>query len=339
MDALRTKLWNPDIKLASLNRQELAHLAMASILAGVFFLTFQYFGNSQEVDSVWGRSAFHWLTFRWSAGSVSLGNGDYSHGFLVPAFSLLVLWLKRNDLQNVPKKPARIFLVFIAGALLLHYLGLKTQQTRISLFGMIGLLWSIPGYLYGWKLAWMILFPCAFLIFGIPMEVFENMTLPLRFINAEVAVSALQSIGIEVQRVGTAIFGPPFDASAELKLDVADACSGLRSITAMTALSAGYGYLVMKTFWSKWLIFLSSVPLAMAGNMFRIVAIGVIAEAFGTDVAAGVIHDYSGFLVFGMAIALMVALSTLLNTLDARILTRFHKPVPAPPCPNAPASI
>lgn len=337
MDLLQKKIWNPDIRLAALRKEELVNLFMAAALAGVFFLTFHYFGNSQEIHGAWGRSAFRWLTFRWSMGSVSLGNGDYSHGYLIPAFSLMVLWLKRHEIQRAPKKAAPIFLLFIFGSLLLHYLGLKTQQTRISLFGMIGLLWSIPGYFYGWKLAWLILFPCAFLIFGIPLELFENMTLPLRFINTEVAVAALQGLGIEVRQVGTAIYGPPFDATAELKLDVADACSGIRSITAMTALAAGYGYLVMKTFWSKWLIFLSSIPLAMVGNMFRIIAIGIIAEAFGTDVAAGVIHDYSGFLVFGMAIALMVALSTLLNRLDIHLLARFsHR---NPKCPTASASI
>lgn len=312
------------------------NLTFAAGLMGLFFLMFHYFGNSQETHAAWGRSAFRWLTFRWSMGSVSLGNGDYSHGYLIPAFSLLVLWMKRHAIQSVPKKAASIFLLAILGSLLLHYLGLKTQQTRVSLFGMIGLLWSIPAYLYGWKLAGLILFPCAFLIFGIPLELFENMTLPLRFINTEVAVSALQSLGIEVRQVGTAIYGPPFDATAELKLDVADACSGIRSITAMTALAAGYGYLMMKTFWSKWLIFLSSIPLAMVGNMFRIIAIGVIAEAFGTDVAAGVIHDYSGFLVFGMAIALMVALSSLLNRLDNKILASFN-PSPSS-CPHATAN-
>lgn len=337
MDRLRLKVWNPDLRLAALHKGELLNLIMAASLIGLFFLTFHYFGNSQEIHGVWRRSAFHWLTFRWSIGSVSLGNGDYSHGYLIPAFSIVTLWLKRHELQSVPKKAAPIFLVVIIGSLILHYLGLKTQQTRISLFGMIGLLWGIPAYLYGWKLAGLILFPCAFLIFGIPLELFENMTLPLRFINTEVAVSALQGLGIEVRQVGTAIYGPPFDASAELKLDVADACSGIRSITAMTALAAGYGYLVMKTLWSKWLIFLSSIPLAMIGNMFRIIAIGIIAEAFGTDVAAGVIHDYSGFLVFGMAIALMVALSTLLNRLDERLLLRFQRK--APSCPDASANI
>jgi exosortase len=337
MDALRSKLVTPDLKLAALRKDELMNLLMGAGLIGIFFLTFHYFGNSQETYGAWGRSAFHWLTFRWSMGSVSLGNGDYSHGYLIPAFSVLVLWRKRHEIQAAPKKAAPIFLAAIVASLLLHYLGLKTQQTRISLFGMIGLLWSIPGYLYGWKLAWLILFPCAFLIFGIPLELFENMTLPLRFINTEVAVSALQGLGIEVRQVGTAIYGPPYDATAELKLDVADACSGIRSITAMTALAAGYGYLVMNTLWSKWLIFLSSIPLAMAGNMFRIIAIGIIAEAFGTDVAAGVIHDYSGFLVFGMAIALMVALSTFLNRIDSRVLPRYIKKVPS--CPNASASI
>lgn len=312
MDATKPPFWNEDYRLARISRAELLRVALAALLITTGFGMFHFLGNTADVG-LFSRSALVWMVLRWQDSGISMGNGDYSHGFLVPVFCLWVVWRMRHDLADAPKRVFAPALVFVAGALLFHYLGVKTQQTRISLIGMIGLLWSVPFYFYGWQVAKRLLFPCAFLIFAVPLNFLDNLTFPLRLVNTRAAVATLQGLGVDVRQVGTAMFGPPYDATAELKLDVADPCSGIRSLTAMMALSAGYGYLVMKGFVRKWLIFLSSVPLAMAGNIFRITAIGIIAEAFGTDVAAGVIHDYSGFLVFGMAIALMVGLGALLN--------------------------
>ncbi len=171
--------------------------------------------------------------------------------------------------------------------------------------------------MYGWQVAKRLIFPCSFLIFAVPLNFLENLTFPLRIVNTQVAVSVLQSIGLDVKQVGSAIYGPPYNATATLKLDVADPCSGIRSLTAMLALTAIYGYLVLPGLWRKWALFLCAIPLAMAGNIFRIVSITIMAEAINTELATGLPHDYAGFIVFGFAIALMVGLSI--------ILQRTHK--------------
>lgn len=312
MDTLQHDIWHDRLRLARLNPDDLRRGITASLLFAAGFALFHFMGNTADVDT-WGRSALVWMVHRWQDSGISMGSGDYSHGFLVPIASLWVLWRIREDILRAPKRVFGPALLLVAASLFLHYLGVKTQQTRLSLISMIGLLWSVPFYFYGWQVAKRLLFPCAFLIFAVPLNFLENLTFPLRLVNTRVAVATLQGLGVEVRQVGTAILGPPFDATAELQLDVADPCSGIRSLTAMVALTAIYGYVVMRGLVRKWLLFLCAVPLAMAGNMFRITAIGIIAEAFGSDVAAGVIHDYSGFLVFGMAISLMVALSAFFN--------------------------
>ena len=324
MDLHPQEIWNDRYRLARLRPEDWRHLALASGMIAFLFAMFHFMGNTADAGR-YGRSALAWMVQRWQDSGISMGQGDYSHGFLVPIASLYVLWRVRFDLLHAPKRVSGLGLACVAGALLLHYLGVKTQQTRISLVALIGLIWSIPFYFYGWQVAKRTLFPCAFLIFAVPLNFLDNLTFPLRMVNTQVAVATLQGLGVEVRQVGSAILGPPFDASAELKLDVADPCSGIRSLTAMMALTAIYGYLIMKGPIRKWLLFLSSIPLAMIGNMFRITAIGIIAEAFGTDVAAGLIHDYSGFLVFGMAIALMVGLSFLLNLELRDTLSRCKK--------------
>ncbi|MCC5849224.1 MAG: exosortase/archaeosortase family protein [Verrucomicrobia bacterium] len=324
MDHPLPEIWNDQRRLARLKPDDWRQIGLASLLIAFGFSLFHFMGNTADAGR-WGRSALVWMVQRWNDSGIAMGQGDYSHGFLVPVASLYVVWMNRFELLKAPKRVCGLGLVFIAGALLLHYLGVKTQQTRVSLVAMIGLLWSVPFYFYGWQVGKRLLFPCAFMIFAVPLNFLDNLTFPLRMVNTRAAVATLQGLGVEVRQVGTAIFGPPFDATAELKLDVADPCSGIRSLTAMMALTAIYGYMVMKSPLRKWILFLCAIPLAMVGNMFRITAIGIIAEAFGTDVAAGVIHDYSGFLVFGMAIALMVGLSFFLNLDFKEALFRWKK--------------
>lgn len=305
-------IWKARYSLTTLSRKDLFFLFLTSCLFTLGFALFHVMANvptySKEVESV-----LVWLVNRWNDVGISMGSGDYSHGFLVPLAALYVVWLQRDELLLAPKKSSTTGLVFVCLALLGHYFGVKSQLARVSIVALIGLCWSIPFYMYGWQVAKRLLFPCSFLLFAVPLNFLEGLSFPLRIINTNVSVNVLQFLGLDVKQVGTAIYGPPYNASATLKLDVADPCSGIRSLTAMMALTAIYGYLVMKSLWRKWALFLAAVPLAMAGNIFRIVSIGIMAEAINTNIATGLPHDYAGFIVFGCAIALMVGLSIFLN--------------------------
>ncbi len=311
------RIWNPRYPLIRLEMRDFYRLGMVSVLITIGFVMFHFMGSIQ----LSGRSALVWLVNRWGDQGISMGSGDYSHGFLVPIASLYVIWIQRDHLIRAPKKSSMIGLAFVCLSLLGHYVGVKSELTRLSILSLIGLCWSIPYYLFGWQVAKRLIFPCSFLIFAVPLNFLENLTFPLRIVNTRVSVSVLQSIGLDVKQVGSAIYGPPYNATASLKLDVADPCSGIRSLTAMLALTAIYGYLVLPGLWRKWVLFLCAIPLAMAGNIFRIVSITILAEAINTELATGLPHDYAGFIVFGFAIALMVGLSM--------ILQRTHKPEPA----------
>lgn len=308
------RIWNPRYPLTQLEKRDVYRLGMVSCLVTFGFVMFHFMGSIQ----LSGRSALVWLVDRWGDSGISMGSGDYSHGFLVPIASLYVTWMQRDALIRAPKKSSRIGLALVCLSLLGHYMGVKSELTRLSILALIGLCWSIPYYLFGWQVAKRLIFPCSFLIFAVPLNFLDNLTFPLRIVNTRVSVSVLQSIGLDVKQVGSAIYGPPYNATATLKLDVADPCSGIRSLTAMLALTAIYGYLVLPGLWRKWVLFLCAIPLAMAGNIFRIVSITIMAEAINTEIATGLPHDYAGFIVFGFAIALMVGL--------CMILQRTYKP-------------
>lgn len=316
-----SRIWKSRYPLTVLNRGDWMRLFVSSLLFTFGFTLFHLMGSVPHLGP-WGRSVLVWLGNRWNDQGISLGSGDYSHGFLVPIAALYAVWIQRDELIRAPKKISTLGLFLVCLALAGHYLGVKTQHARLSLLSLMGLCWSAPFYLFGWQVAKRLIFPCSFLIFAVPLNFLEGLTYPLRKMNTLVSVIILQFLGLDVKQVGTAIYGPPFDASASFKLEVADPCSGIRSLTAMMALTAIYGYLVLPGLWRKWVLFLASIPLAMAGNVFRIVSIGILVQALNTNAATGLPHDYAGFIVFGFAIALMVGLSLFLKRIPGRKETK-----------------
>ena len=134
------------------------------------------------------------------------------------------------------------------------------------------------------------------------------------------ATALLNIIGIEAHRSGTAIYSA---AGGGFSFDVADPCSGLRSLLAMTALTAGYAYFTQKTLFKKWILFLACIPLAIASNVARVITVALVAEALGDKVALGLYHDYSTYIVFSVAVGFMIGIGVLLNTDFVRVGKRL----------------
>ncbi len=160
------------------------------------------------------------------------------------------------------------------------------------------------------KVAKLLIFPCAYLIFCIPLNFLDTISFPLRIFAAGASTALLNGLGIEAERTGSAIFS---GAGGGFNFDVADPCSGIRSLLAMTALTAVYAYFTQKTLLKKWILFLCAIPLAIIGNIARIATIALVAQAFGERIALTLYHDYSTYVVFSVAIAVMVAIGTALN--------------------------
>ena len=311
------RIWNERWRLAALGEVDYLRAGLASLMVGLIFFIFHFQGNTVEIN-MFGRSALLWMTERWQD-SISYG-GDYSHGWLIPFVSIYIIWLKRNDLAQAPKAVSRIGLALVVTALLIHWLGAKAQQTRLSLFGLALLIWAIPYYFYGWRVAKILMFPCAYLLFCIPLNFLDSLTFPLRILATIISTALLNGLGIAAERAGSAIYSM---AAGGFSFDVADPCSGIKSLLAMTALTAVYAYFTQKVWWKKWLLFLSSIPLAIVGNIARITTVAVVAEAFGEKLALGLYHDYSGYVVFSVAIGLMIGVGALLNLNLAEMRERW----------------
>ena len=274
-----------------------------AIIAGIFFL-FGVDGNNEE-PLMQGRSAVVWMLGRWNWAAT-----DMSHGWIIPLVSLYMVWRRMAELRDSPKTVSIVGFVVIVSALLVYLMGLRIQQTALVLMSLIGLLWGITFALYGRTVARILLFPCGYLIFCIPMTFMDYLTFPLRFISATVSVTLLNGLGISVTQLGTAIH---VNTGKGFALDVAHPCSGLRYLLAMVALTTAYAYFTQSSAIKRGILSLASVPLAMAGNIARITLIAIVGVLFGETFAVGFYHDYSGYVVFAVATMLMLGLGAFLN--------------------------
>lgn len=243
---------------------------------------------------------------------------DMAHGWLVLPFSAWIIWTQRKQYHECASAPSWVGMVWSIFFILLDWLGGRGSQFRIEQLAFAGLVWSIPYAFWGKAVGRLMVFPAAFLLFAVPISSYlDFFTIRLRLISSSVATGTLNGIGIPVERSGTALFSRA--PGAEFNVDVADPCSGIRSLFALMAISAGYAYLVQKTLFRKWILFFCSLPIAVFGNTIRIMSICLMATWFGQEVATGYYHDYSGYITFLVGLSLLFGASNLLTKYGERL--------------------
>ena len=300
--AQKLKAWQSGLRWSRLSGAAQLEIGFWAVVAGMLFFLFHLHGNSQEIAAC-RRSLFLWLRSRWV--------GDYAYCMFLPLASLAAVWMRRREIISAPKRADWRGAPVVAFALVLHWIGVLAQQPRISMAGLIVLLWGLPFLLYGFALARRLIFPCGYLFLAIPLNFIDSMTAPLRLFATAASATILNGFGLHVQRAGAGLFSAAGNA---FSFNVAPECSGLRSLLAMTALMAFYAWYSQKTLVKKWALFLFSVPVAVVANICRIILVVVVAAFFGQERAMGLWHDYSGYPIFLISIALMLVLDRLFNT-------------------------
>ena len=293
-----------DERIAKRQSSGIRDAAWVGVCLALAAAMFHYYGNSSAVE-LESRSIFTWVKIQWMK-----SGSDFSHGWIMPLFSLGVVWWRRRRLAACPKRVDNRGLLIVVGSLLAHWAAYRAQQPRISLAAVVGVAWGIPFYLSGPAVARQLAFPAAYLLLCFTSSLLFYATFPLRLISTVMATHLLNGFAIEAVRRGTAIF---LVGETPLQLDVADPCSGLRSLFVITALAAPYAYFTMRTRLGKVLLFMLSIPLAMLANTLRIFTIAVVARAAGIDLAAKLYHDFSGYLLFVIAVVLLTSTGAALN--------------------------
>jgi exosortase len=179
------------------------------------------------------------------------------------------------------------------------------QQPRLSILAFFAGVYALMGLAWGWPWLRASFFPFILFVFCIPVgSLAESITFPLRMAVTSISVGISHHVlGIDVIREGSRIFAPDHS----FIYDVAPACSGIRSLISLLALTTIYGFVQFQSAWKRILMVVIALPLALAGNVVRITSVIIAAEAFGQDVGARV-HDSAGFVTFLVAIVCVVAL-------------------------------
>jgi exosortase len=226
---------------------------------------------------------------------------NFSHGFFVPLFSAFVLWQDRSRIASLPVIPSSWGLLIVAGALCVLILGVMGAELFLSRVSLLLLIAGLVIFFLGWNYFRAVLFPWAFLILMIPIPaiIFNQITFPLQLLASKVAAMLLPLFGVPVLREGNVISLPA------LVLEVAEACSGIRSLLSLTTLTIIYGYLMEPRNSVRVGLALASLPIAVAANSLRIVGTGLLVQYWDPEKAEGFFHLFSGWLIFVISLLML----------------------------------
>ncbi len=232
-----------------------------------------------------------------------LNDPNFSHGFIVPLFSAFLLWQKRAQLSAIPPRPSWFGLVVIAGAMGMLLVGIFGAELFLSRSSLLFLLAGLVIYFLGWAHFRAVLFPWLFLFLMIPIPaiLFNQVTLPLQLLASWLATALLQGVGVPALREGNII------QLSAMPLEVADACSGIRSLMSLATLAIIYGYFLETGLLPRIALIIAAVPIAVAANGFRIVGTGLLVEHWDPQKALGFFHEFSGWVVFVLSMLSLLA--------------------------------
>ncbi|MGA8761459.1 MAG: exosortase, partial [Candidatus Sulfotelmatobacter sp.] len=199
---------------------------------------------------------------------------NFSHGFFVPLFSAFVIWQERAQLARLSLQPSWWGLFYLAFALCLLVVGQMGAELFLSRFSLVLALGSLTVLFLGWPFFRAILFPWAFLLLMIPIPaiVFNQITFPLQLLASRLASGTLALLGVPVLREGNVLI------LSTMALEVAEACSGIRSLMSLATLAIIYGYLMERRVATRLLLALAALPIAVVANSLRIVGTGLLVQ-------------------------------------------------------------
>ena len=237
------------------------------------------------------------LVDRWSR------QEEYSHGFLIPLVAAWMLWSRRDAVIASVGKPswAGPAVIFVAAIMLI--IGELSAFFLLLQLGFVVALLGIVLSVGGTSLLKVTFIPIAFLVFAIPLPYFidSELSFRLQLISSELGVFFIRLFGVPVYLTGNVI------DLGNYKLQVVEACSGLRYLYPLLSLGFLAAYLFQAPFWQRALVFLSAIPITIVMNSFRIGVVGLLVDRWGTAQAEGVLHFFEGWVIFIACAAILAA--------------------------------
>jgi exosortase len=243
---------------------------------------------------------------------------NYSHGFLIVPLALYLTWERRERFLGQAAKPSLVGLVVVLASLLVLAAGVLGSELFLTRISLVGSLVGAVLFLQGWGRLRVLAFPLVFLLLMIPLPaiIFNQIAFPLQLLASRVGEQTLTSLDIPVLREGNVLI------LATTTLEVAEACSGIRSLVSLLTLGIMFGYFADSRQWVRLAIAFSTIPVAIAANGLRVAGTGIAAHQFGPEAAEGFFHTFSGWLVFIAAFAMMLALQRLIVRFSPAVRVR-----------------
>ena len=263
-------------------------LVAAALVAGAIVVTY------------W--SVIRGLVDAWST------DDNYSHGFFIVPLAGYFAWERRHRLAQMPLRPSAAGLVIVAGSLFLLVAGILGAELFLSRVSLVGVIAGSILFLHGWPRLRVLLFPLAFMLLMIPLPalIFNKIAFPLQLLASHVGEYGVRAADIPILREGNVLI------LANATLEVAEACSGIRSLISLFTLGIVFGYFADSRAWVRTVIALSAVPVAILANGLRVASAGWAAHYMGQAGVEGLFHEFSGWAVFIVAFLMMLALQRLL---------------------------
>ena len=251
------------------------------------------------------------LVRQWSS------DDNYSHGFFVLPLAAYFAWERRQALAAAVPRPSIFGLVIILGSLLVYTAGLLGAELFLTRISMIGVIAGSVLFVWGWSHFRILLFPILFLLLMVPLPaiIFNQMAFPLQLLASQAGEAVITTAGIPVLRDGNVLQLP------SQTLEVAEACSGIRSLVSLLMLAIVLGYFTERRTGARILIALAAVPIAIIANAARVAGTGLAAEWVSPAAAEGFFHTFSGWLMFVVAFVALLLVQQVLASIRARNAT------------------
>ena len=243
---------------------------------------------------------------------------QYSHGILIPFVSGYLIWRKREDLRTSIVQPDMKGLIVLLTGISLLIIGYAAYEPFIRRYSLIITIMGLTYFLLGKQISKILLFPVGYLIFMIPMPYifFRSMAIHLRPINTKAACAVSEFLGIPLVQDGATLYLP------NATLQVIDWCTGIQSIIAVSALSVLYANLTQRSIVSKIILVVLAIPLAIMGNIFRIILNIVLAYVFGERVLSGIIHNFQGVINFLCTLVLLFFVGNIIHKIEMKMVSK-----------------
>ncbi|SPD74984.1 conserved membrane hypothetical protein [uncultured Desulfobacterium sp.] len=241
-----------------------------------------------------------------------ISDDNYSHGFLIPIIAAYLVWQRKERLSIIQARPSNAGMIIFLGGLfifLFSYIGAELFTMR---FSMLIVIFGLVAFLMGIEFGKAALIPVAYLVFMIPIPaiIWNKLAFPLKLFATKMAVGTIGLLNIPVYREGNIIH------LSNTTLQVVDACSGMRSLASLLALSAAFAFITNHSKTRKWLLFISAIPIAIFLNIVRLSVTAVLAQHYGPQSAEGFLHEFSGLFVFAFAILCLYLVHAALQKLS-----------------------